>query len=444
MSILLFGAGRSSLYFIEYILNVCHKHSWMLSIADVHFDNLPEQIQIDQHIRLEKTNIEDSSAREQLVQRHDFIVSLLPVKFHILIANDCIQFGKPFANASYVTDELKSLEPQIIKKNLLFAGELGLDPGLDHMSAMETIHNLQEKGARIISFKSFTGGLIDPESDNNPWHYKISWNPRNIVLAGQGIAQYKLNGDIAYVPYHQLFRQISKLKISGLGVYEGYPNRDSLHYEELYGLEGVQTLMRGTIRASGFCEAWNILIQCGYTNDTLVLDTNVLSMKQITARFFPFPVKTCTVRDLEKHIGYKISAKALHSLKWLELDSDIFLKKGELTPAQILEYWLLEKWKLEPSDKDMVIMQHQYVYELEGERYTMTSTLRDIGKDNHHTSMSKLVGLPLAIYVKCYLLGKISGKGYKIPVTEEYYKPILAELSQLGIEFKHVVRKQRK
>lgn len=441
MKILLFGAGRSSLYFIEYILKQTDKFPWTLSIADFHFENLGKDILSNKKLELLKLDINDSNTRESYIKNHDFVVSLLPVSLHILIAKDCLKYSKPFANASYVTDELKSLESEVISKGLLFVGELGLDPGIDHMSAMETIHSLQAKGAKINSFTSFTGGLIAPESDDNPWHYKISWNPRNIILAGQGVAQYKKDGKIVYVPYHQLFRNILKLNIPPFGKYEAYPNRDSLHYEELYSLHGVETLLRGTIRANGFCEAWNILIQSGYTNDTFKIDTNKYSLKEITRGFIQEDFNSLTTAKLGKMFGLKVSDIALHALKWLELDTDVKLMKSVLTPAEILETWLIRKWKLNDGDKDMVVMQHKYLFEIAGKKYSMTSTLNDIGADPRHTSMSKLVGLPLAIFVKNYLLGNIKGIGVKIPVTADIYKPILSELNELGIKFRHVVRK---
>jgi saccharopine dehydrogenase (NADP+, L-glutamate forming) len=366
---------------------------------------------------------------------------MLPAQFHKTIAQDCIDYSKPFANASYVTDSLRELEPEIVAKGLLFAGELGLDPGIDHMSAMETIHSLKAKGAIIHSFTSFTGGLVAPESDNNPWHYKISWNPRNIVLAGNGMAQYKEAGRVIYVPYHQLFTQTWKLTIDPYGEYEGYPNRDSLHYEDLYELHGIQTLLRGTIRAKGFCEAWNILVQAGYTDDQFKINTNEINLKQITESFIPADMNYITIQDLDRILGVKVSNEALNCLKWLDLHEDVFLNKGDMTPAQILELVLVNKWRMESNDKDMVIMQHRFEYTLNNENYVMTSTLHDIGIDQQHTSMSKLVGLPLAIYVKQYLLGKIKGSGFKIPVHPNIYEPILKELSEMGIKFIEDVRK---
>lgn len=442
MKILLFGAGRSALFFVEYILHHSTTFNWKLSIADFNFNNIDEKLKQHPNLSLVQSDINDVAKRETLITAHDMVVSLLPAHLHILIAKDCLTFNKPFANASYVTDELRSLEPELLKKNLLFAGELGLDPGIDHMSAMETIHTLQAKGAHITSFTSYTGGLIAPESDDNPWHYKISWNPRNIILAGQGIAQFKKEGRVVYVPYHQLFRNTELLNIAPYGKYEGYPNRDSLHYEELYGLGGIETLLRGTIRANGFCVAWNILIQCGYTNDTIKIDTDRFTLKEITRAFIQDEYDSLTSGKIEKLLGIKVSPKSVETLRWLRLDSNVLLNKGMLTPAQVLEYWLIDKWRLADDDKDMVIMQHKYQYTLDGIKYSMTSTLHDIGEDPHHTAMSKLVGLPLAIYVKNYLTGNIKGAGFKIPVTADFYTPILHELSSLGVKFRHVTRKK--
>lgn len=444
MKILLFGAGRSSIYFIEYILEQCKVNNWKLSIADFQFDQLPEHVAENPRLLLVNLDISKEKDRQKLISSHDFVVSMLPARFHIIIAKDCVKFSKSFANASYVTDELKALEPEILSKGLLFAGELGLDPGLDHMSAMEMINDLKNKGATIHSFTSFTGGLVAPESDTNPWHYKISWNPRNIILAGTGMAEYKSGGQILCVPYHQLFRKLLPLHFEKLGEFEGYPNRDSLQYEQLYGLDGIESLQRGTIRYKGFCEAWNILVQLGFTSEDCEMDVKGMTIKDFAKCFVPEGIANLSVDSLENLTGIKFSAEALAKLKWIEFDSEELITGKKMTPAQVLEQILVKRWVLMPGDKDMVIMQHEFKYKLDGENYILTSTLTDIGQDDHYTSMAKLVGLPLGIYVKNYLLGKIKGKGFKIPVEPFMYEVILKELNEKGIRFKNVTRKDKK
>ena len=440
-NVLLFGAGRSSIFLIEYLLRCCSQYDWRLTIAEKYIDHLSESILSDPNLKILEVNIEDSEEVTKLVNDHDFVISMLPASYHILIAKECLNCGKPFANASYVTEELKELEPELIQKGFLFAGELGLDPGLDHMSAMETIHRLKDQGAEIYSFTSFTGGLVAPESDDNPWHYKISWNPKNIVMAGNGMAQFKSQGQIVYIPYHQLFRRKWDIEIPGEGDYDGYANRDSLHYEELYELHNVETLVRGTLRYSGFCEAWDILVQSGMTNDVVKIDTDQYSIMSIFNMFFKGLSQNKDPKEIIKNtIGRDISDEAVQKLLWLDIFSEEKLNRSLLTPAEILEAWLIRKWVLKPGDKDMVIMQHAFEYRLNGKNYELTSTLIDKGQDEIKTSMARLVGLPLAIYTKNYLLGKIKGSGFKIPVKENIYAPILEELKHEGIFFTEQIK----
>ncbi len=439
--ILLFGAGRSSIFLIEYLLKSCNRFNWVMTIADQNTDHLPSSILDNPFLTIVNINIFDKVQLNELINLHDFVISMLPASFHITIASECIVCKKPFANASYVTDELKALEPEIIREGLLFVGELGLDPGLDHMSALETIHRLKEQGAEILSFKSFTGGLVAPESDDNPWHYKISWNPRNIVLAGQGIAQFKSENQIVYIPYHQLFRRIWEVDIPGMGIYDGYANRDSLHYETLYGLNDIPTIIRGTIRYKGFCEAWDILVQSGMTSETIKIDTDLYAMKDIFSMFFQQSEKEESIGKIIEHTtGKKVTKQTEEMFIWLDLNADIKLNMSFLSPASILEEWLVRKWKLNIEDKDMVIMQHIFEYKLANQRYQLISTLKDIGINATMTSMARLVGLPLAIYVKNYLLGNIKDVGFKIPVEKHFYQAILKELKDEDIYFSEIIK----
>jgi len=438
--ILLFGAGRSSVFLIEYLLKACKAYHWTLTISDQNTDHLSSSILENSFQTIVNIDITDTVQLNSHILKHDFIISMLPATFHIIIATECLKCNKAFANASYVTDELKSLEKDIISKGLLFAGELGLDPGLDHMSALETIHRLKDQGARILSFKSFTGGLVAPESDDNPWHYKISWNPRNIILAGKGMAQFKLDNQLVYIPYQQLFRRIWELNIPGMGVYDGYANRDSLHYEELYGLQDIPTLVRGTLRYRGFCEAWDVFVQSGMTSEDIKIDTDLYSIREIFAMFFQSMDSSVNIQEIiQRSTGKLINKETADMFLWLDPLSEIKLKMSYLTPAEILEELLIRKWKLNDADKDMVIMQHIFEYSLNGHNYQLRSTLKDIGINSTKTSMARLVGLPLAIYVKNYLLGRIKDIGFKIPVEKQFYEPILNELKDEGIWFSEVI-----
>jgi saccharopine dehydrogenase (NADP+, L-glutamate forming) len=315
--------------------------------------------------------------------------------------------------------------------------ELGLDPGIDHMSAMQRIHHIQKQGGNITGFYSYTGGLVAPENDNNPWHYKFSWNPRNVVLAGQGTAQFLEDNKLKYIPYRRLFRQFREVDIPGMGTYEVYANRDSMLYKDAYGLKNIKNLFRGTIRHKGFCEAWNALVRIGLTDATFpIVDSDKLSYHDLMEAFLGISQHTGSVKDrVAKMLETESNSEIMQKLEWLGLFSKRRIKVKSATPALILENLLLEKWALQPTDKDMVIMQHVFEYEINRKRKKLTSTLVMKGTNSEETAMSKLVGLPLGIFVKLLMQGKISTTGVNIPTMPEVYEPVMAELETYGIVF---------
>jgi saccharopine dehydrogenase (NADP+, L-glutamate forming) len=339
--------------------------------------------------------------------------------------------------ASYVSKQVFRLGDEARQRALVFMNELGLDPGIDHMSAMQRIHQIQAKGGRITAFYSYTGGLVAPESDSNPWHYKFSWNPRNVVLAGQGTAQFLEDGKLKYIPYRRLFRQYRIVNIPGMGDWEVYANRDSLLYRDAYGLQDIKTLFRGTIRHRGFCDAWNALVRIGLTDATFpIVDSDKLTYHDLMEAFLGISQHTGSVKDrTAKIIEVDPESEIMEKLEWLGLFSKRRIKVKNATPALILENLLLEKWGLQPNDKDMVIMQHVFEYEINRKKHKLTSTLTMKGSNGTDTAMSRLVGLPLGIFVKLLLLGKISTTGVNIPIMPEVYEPIMQELEQFGVKF---------
>jgi saccharopine dehydrogenase (NADP+, L-glutamate forming) len=345
--------------------------------------------------------------------------------------------GKHMVTASYVSKQVFRLGDEARQRALVFMNELGLDPGIDHMSAMQRIHAIQKKGGTITSFYSYTGGLVAPESDDNPWHYKFSWNPRNVVLAGQGTAQFLEDGKLKYIPYRRLFRQYRLIDIPGMGPFEVYANRDSLMYRDAYGLGNIKTMLRGTIRANGFCDAWNALVRIGLTDATFpIVDSDKLTYHDLMEAFLGISQHTGSVKDrVAKLLEVDPEGEIMHKLEWLGLFSKKRIKVKDATPALILENLLLEKWAMKPSDKDMVIMQHVFEYEINRKKKKLTSTLVMKGENSEHTAMSKLVGLPLGIFVKLLMQGKISTTGVNIPTMPEVYEPIMEELETLGISF---------
>ena len=314
-------------------------------------------------------------------------------------------------------------------------GEMGLDPGIDHMSAMATIDKIHHMGGKITSFRSYTGGLMAPESDDNPWHYKFSWNPMNVILAGQGTAQYLKNGKHKYIPYHRLFERYKTVHIQGVGPFEGYPNRDSLLYRNVYGLGDVPTLVRGTLRYPGFCRAWNALIKLGLTDNSFpIIESYGMSFQDFIEAFLT--ERPGTIRErVALAIDEAPESEVMEMLKWLGLFSKKKIKVKQGSPAAILKQLLLDKWKMKKGDRDMILMQHEFEYQKDSKNYLLKSTLHMKGENEDRTAMSKLVGLPLGIFVKLVMTGAIKTTGIQIPVTKEVYEPVLKELQTFNVTF---------
>lgn len=436
-SLLIIGAGRSATILIDYILSQAKDNGWFITVADADIELARNKIKGSPNAHATWLDASKPNDRKDLIKRHDVVVSLLPPQMHLEVAQDCIQLGKHMVTASYVSKQVYRLGDEARSRALVFMNELGLDPGIDHMSAMQRIHEIKAKGGKITSFKSYTGGLVAPESDDNPWHYKFSWNPRNVVLAGQGTAQFLDKGKLKYIPYRRLFRQHHTIQIPTMGLWEVYANRDSLLYKEAYGLEGIQTLFRGTVRHLGFCAAWNALVKIGLTDATFpIVDSDKLTYYDLMDAFLGIFKHEGTLKErYAQLLEVDVDSDVISKLEWLGLFSRRKINVANATPALILETLLLEKWSLKPKDKDMVIMQHVFEYEIGKRKHKKTSTLIMKGKDNVHTAMSKLVGLPLGIFVKLLLQGKISTTGVAIPTMPEVYNPIMAELETFGVKF---------
>ncbi|MCC9136224.1 saccharopine dehydrogenase C-terminal domain-containing protein [Pontibacter silvestris] len=361
------------------------------------------------------------------ISRADLVISLLPAAFHIQVARECVKLKKHLITASYVSPAFQELHEEAKEKELTLLMECRLDPGIDHMSAMAAIQQVKEKGGKLLAFKSYTGGLVAPEYDNNPWHYKFTWNPRNVVLAGQGTAKYIKDGLYKYIPYHQLFSQAEDLYVDGYGSFEGYANQYSLNYRELYGLQDIPTMLRGTLRRKGYCKAWNVFVQLGFTDDSYTLSgSETMTYKRNVESFLPptAEMHQTTEQRLSTYLGVMEGGEVMQKLKWLDLLTDTPVLLTDATPAQVLEKILKEKWLLEPGDKDMVVMQHFIEYELNGEKHEQSSTLVITGEDEVHTAMAKTVGLPVGVLTKLLLQGKVKRHGVVIPVYPDLYKPV--------------------
>ncbi|WP_347158262.1 saccharopine dehydrogenase family protein [Pontibacter chitinilyticus] len=436
--ILLLGAGRSASSLIRYLFDHAAAEDWQITIGDITVDHLQATVAALPFAKAIFFDVHNAAQRAAEVQQADLVISLLPAAFHIEVARECLQQGKDLITASYVTPAFRELHQEAQRKGLTILMECGLDPGIDHMSAMRVIQHIQETGGRLTSFRSYTGGLVAPESDNNPWHYKFTWNPRNVVLAGQGTAQYIKKGEYKYIPYHRLFRRTDHLYVDGYGDFEGYANRDSLSYREPYGLLDIPTMLRGTLRRQGYCEAWDVFVQLGLTDDSYMLSgSDTMTYRSFVEAFLPPPTskEQHPAERLSLYLGIPQDGEVMRKLEWLELFSVKSVGLAGATPAQVLEKILKEKWTLAPGDKDMIVMQHLFEYEREGKQYGVTSTLVATGEDEVHTAMAKTVGLPVAILAKLLLQGKITRRGVLIPIYPELYGPVLDELKTYGIDF---------
>ena len=379
----------------------------------------------------------NETQRIKEIQKADIVVSMLPARFHIEVAKNCIEFEKHLVTASYVSDEMKKLDRLAKEKGLVFMNEIGLDPGIDHMSAMDVIHRISDQGAKILLFESFTGGLVAPESDNNLWNYKFTWNPRNVVLAGQGgAAMFIQEGTYKYIPYHKLFRRTEFLTLDDQK-FEAYANRDSLKYRSIYGLENISTMYRGTIRKVGFSKAWNIFVQLGMTDDSYTIEgSEHMSYRDFVNLFLAYSPSDSVELKLRSYL--KIDQDDVMWDKLVELDLFSSTKKvgmANATPAQILQKILSDSWTLQENDKDMIVMHHKFGYEINGEKHQIESSLMVKGENQTFTAMAKTVGLPVAIATLKILNKEITTPGVQIPITKEVYGPILNELEEYGIVF---------
>ena len=440
-NILIIGAGRSATSLISYLLDKSNKEELFITIGDLSIQAAQKFTRNHPNARGISLDVFNETQLREAINNSDLVISMLPARFHFEVAKDCLEFGKHLVTASYVSDQMQSLNSKAKAKGLVFMNEIGLDPGIDHMSAMKIIDRIRESGGKIILFESFTGGLIAPESDTNLWNYKFTWNPRNVVLAGQGgAAEFIQEGKYKYIPYHRLFRRTEFIEIDGYGKFEVLANRNSLKYQSIYKLDDVLTLYRGTIRRVGFSRSWNMFVQLGMTDDSYTIpDSENLSYREYINLFLPYS-PTDSV-ELKLRHTLKIDQDDLMWDKLLELD--IFNKEKKIgipnaTPAMVLQKILMDKWSLDEDDKDMIVMYHKIGYDLNGKQYQIDSSMVAMGDDQTYTAMAKTVGLPVAISAIKILNEEITTYGVQRPLMKEVYDPILAELESYGIKFKEI------
>lgn len=420
-TVLLIGAGKSATVLIDYLIAQAQKKIWKVIIADANREQVLLKTKHSPFAEAAGLDVTDDDHRAALIQKAHVVISMMPPALHFLVAKDCVEYRKHLLTASYLDHKIRSLDDEIKQRKLLFLCEMGLDPGIDHMSAMKLIDEIRSTGGKVTAFKSHCGGLVAPESDDNPWHYKISWNPRNVVLAGKAGAEYKIDGQVIHKDYQQLFTACEKVQIEGLADLACYPNRDSLSYLPVYHLEDAATFVRTTLRYPDFCTGWNAVVQAGLTNDTDTIDIKHTSFKQWSAPLLPF-----------------INEENRSMLEFLGFFDDEIIPATAKNSADIVQHLLETKLAMQEHDKDMIVMLHEIAYELNGEQKKINSSLVVKGDDNLRTAMAKTVGLPLGIAAKLILEGAVKMKGVHIPIHKEIYDPILGELENFGVVFKEL------
>ncbi len=435
--ILLIGAGRSSSNLIQYFLDNAKAEDWTLTVGDVSIDSARQKTNDHPAATAIQFDINSDADRQKHIANADIVISLLPAHMHLSVAVECVKQKKNLVTASYVSAEMQELDSSAKEAGIILLNECGLDPGIDHMSAMQIIDEIKANGGEITSFKSFTGGLVAPESNDNPWGYKFSWNPRNVILAGQGTARFIENGKYKYIPYSRLYTEIETISVEGSGDYDGYANRDSLSYRHYYGLETIPTMLRGTLRQKGYCKAWNVFVKLGLTDDSFIIeDSSKMTFAQFVEAFIPNSVKgNSLVEKVAAFMNCSVNDESIQLVEWTEVLSNELIGLPDSTPAQILQSLLEKKWKLRPEDKDMIVMQHIFEYKLKGKKVHHTSSLVVKGDNSIYTAMAKTVGLPVAIAAKFILDKKISLKGVRIPTDKSIYGPVLNELKNYGVRF---------
>jgi len=494
-NILLFGAGKSATILIDYLLANAEKETWQLTVVDADINLAQSKIGLSSFGKAVSFDINDETDRKKYITESDIVISLLPPALHTVVAKTCIELNKNLLTASYIDDDIRNLRYDIEDRKLIFLCEMGLDPGIDHMSAMKIFDKIHDEGGNVVSFKSHCGGLVAPESDDNPWHYKISWNPRNILLAGKSGAHYRENGEEKKLKYEELFTADRIVEIPGLGFLCWYPNRDSLSYAPLYGLENTKTLVRTTLRHPDFMYGWKNVIDLKLTDETLQyettgkplmnffkehMDKNGFSdwlQKKLSERFdqtkdlleklmelveaekeaeesggdvdkdFLIVGKDGNLQNMDldkiKNDAAEIVASKMHeanlTLKQLFFlgmdDHETMINKGFCSAADVMQLALERKLALQPDDKDMIVMLHEVEYEVASKKSEVKSSLVVKGENNLRTAMAKTVGLPLGIAAKFILNGTIGLTGLHIPTKKEIYEPVLKELEEYGIKF---------
>lgn len=435
--IVLIGAGRSTHSLVEYLNRFASVNDWEVIVCDQDLTLAEKRVAGKDRFKALQLDINNESARRSLIESSDLVISMLPAHMHVPVAEDCIANKVHMVTASYVSPAMEALNEKAVEAGVVLMNEIGVDPGIDHLSAMKVLDEIRDAGGEMRIFESFTGGLVAPESDNNPWGYKFSWNPRNVVLAGAGGAvKFIQEGNYKYIPYHQLFRRTEFIEIPEYGRFEGYANRDSLRYRSVYGLENIPTIYRGTLRRPGFCRAWDVFVKLGMTDDSYQLEgVSEMTHRSFLNTFLAYNPNDSVELKLMHYLQIPQDSDLMEKLEWLDLFEATPVGLNKATPAQVLQHILEKKWNMDPADKDMIVMWHKFGYTLNGEEKMIASHMIRKGVNAEQTAMAETVGLPVGIATRMILEGVIHTPGVHLPITKEIYVPMLKELAEVGITF---------
>ncbi|MDA8571031.1 saccharopine dehydrogenase NADP-binding domain-containing protein [Schleiferiaceae bacterium] len=432
-SVLLIGAGLSTQSLVPYLTNLINTHDISLRVVDQDVRLAASRVREPvSNCSFGALDIRQIDALESEVRQADVTISMVPAHMHLSIAKACLKYNSHLLTASYLTPEMEYLHDQVKKEGLVFLSECGLDPGIDHMSAMQLLNNIRDKGGTIKLFESFTGGLLSPSSEgSNPWRYKFTWNPRNVVLAGQGGAvKFIQEGKYKYIPPHMVFRRTEFIDVEGYGRFEGLANRDSLKYRDAYGLNDVDTLYRGTLRRPGYARAWDSFVKLGMTDDSYVITgLSQMSFRDYTNLFLAYNPHDSVELKIKHYLNIPQDSEIFNKLRWAGLFSNETFEFDEATPAQCLEYILRKVWTMQPDDKDLIVMFHKIGWQQEGQMMMIESSMGVEGTNADNTAMAGTVGLPLGIAARLVIEGEMP-KGVLRPLTKDWYDPILDELAR--------------
>jgi len=428
--ILVLGAGLVSRPLVRYLLDV---EGFEVTVASRTVSKAEKLVGDHPRGRALPLNVEEGEKLSALVAEHDLAISLLPYIHHLKVANLCLEHGKHLVTTSYVTDKMNAFDGPAKEKGLLFLNEIGLDPGIDHMSAMKIIHAVQNGGGEVAGFSSYCGGLPAPEANDNPYGYKFSWSPRAVLMAGKNAAKFLKDGQLYDIPGEELFDNYWPVTIEGMPEFEGYPNRDSVPYSDLYHIESTKTMFRGTLRNKGWCATLRNMVRLGMTDDTERDDLTGLTFAGMMALLIGAGDSANIKKQTAAFLKLEESSFVLSNMEWLGLFSDDPLPK-EKTVMDVVSAQMLEKMSYKENERDMIVLHHEFDAVYPDRREKITSTLIDYGIPGGDSSMARTVSLPAAICTRLILEGTIKLTGVHIPVMPEIYTPALEELERLNIK----------